>query len=120
MLKTKTTRKNIKESYSTIISVGYCNLQNLLACESERYYCTRAEGWACDIYIFGDTAISTGYDSFGNIKPSYELQMKYDEAAKKIRSDYSIEWEDKEKLLKNLIADFIGNCLEEKKRESKR
>lgn len=111
-MKTKITRKAIKERFENIISVPYCSLQMLLHEEDADYYCTRIEGWACDVYIFGDVAISTGYAPFGNIKPSYELIKKYDAIAGEIcfrEHDY----ETRKKLLSNLIADFIGDCLKE-------
>lgn len=113
MGKLKTTRKSVKESHTKVICVGYCKLQHLLNCESADYYCTRAEGWACDVYSFGSTAISTGYAPFGNIRPSYELCKKYDEAAQKLQFDYSVEWDEKKNMLRGMIDDFISECLKE-------
>lgn len=83
-MKTKITRKAIKERFENIISVPYCSLQMLLHEEDADYYCTRIEGWACDVYIFEDVAISTGYAPFGNIKPAYELIKMYDAIAGEI------------------------------------
>lgn len=86
-MKTKVTRKKIKENYKNIINVSYCNLQYLLnvANITPTYYCTRAEGWACDIYIINNnTVVVTGYAPFGNIKPSFNLCEKYEAKAEKL------------------------------------
>lgn len=86
-MKVKVTRKEIKENYKNIINVSYCNLQYLLKAAniSPAYYCTRAEGWACDIYVINDEiVIVTGYAPFGNIKSSFDLCEKYEKKAQKL------------------------------------
>jgi len=61
-MKTKFTRKEIKENYNIIIEVGYCKLQDLLTYKQPFGYSTRAEGWACDYYeLSNNICISTGY-----------------------------------------------------------
>ena len=66
-MKFKTTQKEIKANYNTIICVPYCGLQNLLNYESPVAYTVRREGWAADIYdMGGGVAIVTGYAPFGN------------------------------------------------------
>lgn len=106
-MKYKTTKKAVMNGYSNIICVGYCNLQSLLRCESERAYTTRREGWAADIYDFGNTAIVTGYAPFGNIRPGWELCQKYEHAAEKVNCDYSLSWEERKNKLQELIKTFI-------------
>lgn len=86
MNKTKITRKYLKESF-TIINSGNGNLQNLLTFIQPRYYCTRAVGWACDVYVVGDYAILDGHDCIGKIK-SYDLLKKYDGKAREILDKY--------------------------------
>lgn len=85
-MKNKTTKKYLKESFK-IINAGNGNLQNIFTFIQPTYYCTRAEGWACDAYIFGDYAILDGYDCIGEVKP-YDLLRKYDEKAKAILDQY--------------------------------
>lgn len=106
-MKYRTTQREVKSGYAFVIAVGYCNLQNLLCRETETAYTVRHEGWAADIYDFESTAIVTGYAPFGNIRPSYEVQKKYDNAAEKIRCDYSLSWKEQKQELKKLIAAFI-------------
>lgn len=106
-MKYKTTQKAVKEGYKNKICVGYCNLQYLLNYESPAAYTARREGWAADIYDFGNTAIITGYAPFGNIRPAYDICKKYDNAAEKIRYDYSLSWEEKKEKTTELLKQFI-------------
>lgn len=106
-MKFKTTRKEICSNFPTIISVPYCSLQSLLHWESPIAYTTRREGWAADIYEFGDTAIVTGYAPFGNILPGYSLCQKYENAAEKIRCGYGLTEAKRKEQLRELIKAFI-------------
>ena len=106
-MKYKTTKKDVMNGYSNIICVGYCSLQNLLNCERETAYTSRSEGWAADIYDFGNTAIVTGYAPFGNIRPGYDLCQKYETAAEKIRCNYELSWTERKAKLQELIKVFI-------------
>ena len=83
-MKFKTTQKAIREGYNTIICVGYCNLQTVLAYENPIAYTSRREGWAADIYdMGGNVAIVTGYAPFGNVRPGYDICRKYEKQAEK-------------------------------------
>lgn len=105
-MKFKTTQKAIKQGYANVICVSYCALQKLLSCESEIAYTTRIEGWGADIYQFGNTAIVTGYAPFGNIRPGYEINQRYEErAAKATEGVYN--WKEKKTILAGLIEEYI-------------
>lgn len=107
-MKFKTTQKAIKNGFHKIIYVPYCDLQTLLEFESPIAYTTRAEGWAADVYDLGNgIALATGYAPFGNVKTSYELRRKYEEAARKIRYNYDIKWEQQRDQIRELLASFI-------------
>lgn len=106
-MKYRTTQKAIKEGYINKICVGYCNLQYLLGYENPVAYTARREGWAADIYDFGNTAIITGYAPFGNIRPGYDICKKYENKAEKVRYDYSLSWEEQKEKLHQLINEFI-------------
>lgn len=106
-MKYRTTQKAIREGFTNKISIPYCGLQNLLACETETAYTTRREGWGADIYEFGNTAIITGYAPFGNIKPDYETRQKYEQKAAQIRSYYNFDYEKCKRRLRELISEFI-------------
>ena len=85
-MKVKTTRKFLKENYH-IINIGNGRMQRLLTFENANYYCTRAEGWACDGYVFGDYVLVDGYDCPGKLI-SYEITQKYEKKAKEIYEKY--------------------------------
>ena len=106
-MKFKTTQKAIKANYNTIICIPYCGLQNLLNYESPVAYTERREGWAADIYDFGNTAIITGYAPFGNIRPGYDICRRYEKQAETIRYNYNLSYEDQKNQLRQLINEFI-------------
>lgn len=112
-MKRKTTKKELRAWFKTIISVGYCNLQSLLIDIDPAYYLTRVEGWAADVYIVDcDTIIVTGYAPFGNISPEYDLQRKYELWARRVIGDgLHIDAENKLEKLAALRADFVRECL---------
>jgi len=109
-MKFKTTQKAIKQGYKNVIRVPYCGLQNLLKCESPIAYTVRREGWGADIYDFGNTAIVTGYAPFGNIRPSYETNQRYEQRAREI-TDGIYNWEEKKALLDGLIKEYLQEVL---------
>ena len=112
-MKIKTTQKEIKNRFKKIVCVGYADLQHLLSYESPICYTIRREGWASDIYIFDDIAISTGYAPFGNIKVKYDILRKYDITARKIVENWDIKHDTKVKKVNKLLKKF----LEEVKKE---
>lgn len=67
----KTTQKSVKEAYRYVIAVGYCDMQEILAGYTPIAHTERREGWAADIYAFGNCAIATGCAPFGNVKPTH-------------------------------------------------
>jgi len=110
MNKIKTTKKAMKESFNKIIAIGYCNAQNLLHYEDAYTYCTRAEGWACDNYAIDNVLISTGYAPIASkniTNCNYELVNKYDLQAEKIINNYELSYEQKKKLVKALLNEFV-------------
>ena len=109
-MKFKTTQKAIKSDYKNVIGVSYCALQHLLSCETPIAYTTRAEGWGADIYAFGNTAIATGYAPFGNIRPDYETNQRYEKRAREI-TDGIYNWQEKKAMLAKLIEEYIEEAL---------
>ncbi len=91
-----------------LFAVSYCSLQHLLHYEREIAYTTRSEGWGADIYQFGSTAIVTGYAPFGNVRPSYELNKKYDDMAMEIVNSWGKDsFTDKKAKCKELIEEYL-------------
>ena len=109
MSKYKTTKKAIKEDYSKIAMVGYCDAQNLLKYEESIAYSTRAEGWACDYYDINGVLISTGYAPIDgrNTHCSYDIVKKYDDQARTISDNYNLTYEQQKEQVTALLQDFI-------------
>lgn len=82
-MKFETTGKAVKEGYYTIISVGYCELQNLLSYESPVAYNKGRYGWNFDVYDIDGVAIVTGYRHLPekNSNTSYDLVKEYESRA---------------------------------------
>ena len=86
MVKLKATKKEMREGYYYILSVGYCSMQSLLREQRPFAYSTRAEGWACDYYDIDGVLISEGYAPLAskNMKKDYEVIKEYENKALKI------------------------------------
>lgn len=84
MRKMNVTRKYVFGSFTNIISVPYCALQDLLKHETPAWFTFGIYGWNADVYMFDlDTCIVTGYRPFGNIRPTYALTDVFNRAAQK-------------------------------------
>ena len=105
-MKSKTTKKSIKENYNRIISIGYCNLQSLLSYVQPFAYSTRAEGWACDYYNIQGVIISTGYAPIGE-SVDYDIVSKYEKEGMKLRCNYSLTWKERKEKAMELLNEFI-------------
>ena len=88
MVKLKATKKEMREGYYYILSVGYCNMQSLLRERQPFAYSTRAEGWACDYYDIDGVLISEGYAPLSNknMAKDYEVIKEYENKALEIDS----------------------------------
>ena len=99
-MKTKVTKKSIKENFIRVLCVGYCDMQSLLRHKNPFSYSCGSYGWMCDYYDFGDICISTGYNPTGE-KVNYSVIREFEEKAEKIcRSNLPNEKE----LLNDLIT----------------
>lgn len=109
-MKPQVTRKSIKQSYPRVLSIGYCELQNLLRHEPPRAYTAGVNGWNADVYEFGGTAIVTGYRPFGD-PVSRELIERYETAARKVH-DGGLPYEETKERLHALAREFVRDALE--------
>lgn len=84
--KERKTRKWLRENYKNIIMVENEGVHYLMHGNDPWYYCTRAEGWACDLYALDeDTLICCGYAPFGNKDFCYkEITKEFENKAKEI------------------------------------
>lgn len=106
-MKKQTTQKYIKSIKACIVRIGACDMQYLLAYQEPSYYTAGIYGWNCDIYFLPECAIATGYRPFGNVKPSYELVRKYDDAASDVISDADMTEDERRNAVDDLLHEFI-------------
>ena len=114
-MKFKTTRKQINQNYSSIISIGYCDAQYLLQGKNPIAYNAGYCGWNCDIYDINGVAVVTGYRPWGNIHPDYKLIKKYEDEARKICCG---SWENYQNMLDQmdqLLNQFIEEVTNDEK-----
>lgn len=108
-------RKQIKGMYKNIITVGYCELSELLAYSKKIGYTAGVYGWNADIFqLDWNTAIVTGYRPFGNIDPDRTITKKYNEEARRIKKQ-NLSYEQIKSKLDELIEDFKNEVIKEEK-----
>ena len=112
-MKVQTTKRIITNNYPTILKVGYCQIQHLLKHLEPIAYTFGPYGWNADIYDIKGYAICTGYRSFGNISPSYELCRLYDGKAQDVWSNHELTYSEKKNNVINLLNDFIERAINE-------
>lgn len=86
MNKQHTTMKYIRNNWTKVFRVGYCDLQNIFRYEEPQYYNSGVYGWNCDVYcdFARDIAITTGYRNMAGRNIPSEILEKYDAIAKEI------------------------------------
>lgn len=103
-------KKHVRAEYPIVFYCGYCDLQYTLYSTPKIGHTERAEGWGCDIYeLAPDTALTTGYDPFGNCRLPLALTERYEKKAKQILEENSCHSTAKEKLevlLNELVAEI--------------
>lgn len=110
-MKLQTTKRNIRENFGAILSIGYCSADSLLQHVNPFGYSAGVYGWACDYYDFGGVCISTGYNPIGK-SVNYELLKEYNEAAQKINSNYQLDYIERKESTNKLLKEFISKQME--------
>lgn len=110
-MKLKTTKTQIKNNFTKIISIGYCDIQYLTYYKSPFAYSSGTYGWSCDYYDINNVCLSTGYSPIGQ-NVSYELMRKYELKAQKIVNDFDIKYDIKVKKVNKLLSEFVNKCYE--------
>lgn len=108
MGKIKTTRKSVVSAYSNIVSIGYCDAQNLLRCADPVAYTMGTYGWNFDVYYIGGVAICTGYRGMpGRRARNVE---KYESLAAEVWRDYSKTWEEQRQEVEDILREFVAQA----------
>ncbi len=105
-MKLQTTKKQIRQNFNTILSIGYCNAQYLLDCKTPFAYSAGVYGWSCDYYQIGAVCISTGYSPIGT-HVNYSLLRELEGKAEAIKNDYKLSYSDREQQLDELLKQLI-------------
>lgn len=106
-MKTQVTKKQVKNSFLNIFSIGYCGAQHLTYYKRPFAYSSGVYGWACDYYDVDGVCLSTGYAPIGE-DVNYKLLRKYEERAEKIINNYELKYEVREKRVNKLLSEFIN------------
>ena len=106
-MKLKTTKKQIRNHFGTVLSIGYCSAQSLLHFKSPFAYSAGVYGWSCDYYQIGNVCISTGYSPVGT-SVDYSLISEYEKQAKKIIHDYKTDYSERVQKVDNLLNELIS------------
>ncbi len=108
-MKFEVSKKEMRNNYDRIISIGYCNAQWLLKYEEPIAYSTRVEGWACDYYDIDGVLISTGYAPLTakNTHSNYDIVHRYNEQAEKIACDCTLSYEEQKAQVNALLKDYV-------------
>lgn len=108
MGKIRVTKKEIKESFKNIITVGYCEGWYLLQGIEPDFYTCGIYGWNEDIYkIDYNTIITTGYNPIDGNFRNHELTKKYNEKAQKIYNNHSLDYKTQLKKIEKLRNKYI-------------
>ena len=109
-MKTQVTKKQVRENFNTILSIGYCDAQYLLYFKTPFAYSAGVYGWRCDYYQVGNVCISTGYAPIGT-PVNYSLLEELESKARLLLKDYKLSYSDKEKQLNELLNELINSVL---------
>ena len=105
-MKFQTTNKQIKDNYSTILKIGYCELQALLSYESPIAYNAGVYGWNCDFYKVNNVIVCEGYRPIGQ-SVKFDLIRETELKAEKIKYNNLLTYEEKRNEMTELLNNFI-------------
>lgn len=113
MIKFKTTRKQIKSNFATVISLGYGHAPGHLFGRYDAFaYTSGAYGWNADCYTFDcwpSAVFVAGYRPFGiSSADIYAKASAYDKLAEKTRKKYCSADHDRYcKVIDYLLTRFV-------------
>lgn len=105
-MKTKTTKKQIRANFTTILSFGYCRAQNLLYYKNPFAYSAGVNGWSCDYYEVDNKCISTGYLPIGK-STGYALVHEYEKKAEIVVNNNALPYTEKVAAVDALLIELL-------------
>lgn len=109
-MKIKVTKNSIKENFSSILSIGYCDVQYLTRYKNPFAYSSGVNGWSCDYYEIDNICLSTGYSPIGK-SVDYKILRKYELKAQKIVTNYELNYKLQEKRVNKLLVEFLNKSI---------
>ena len=123
-MKARVSKKEVRNTNSRIISIGYCDMQFLLQHHDCYMYSAGIYGWSCDYYIINSnntggiftpyTVISTGYQPLSNSRtaPDAELLRLFEKYGSLILdSATEASTEVKQSWLNRLLSAFVHHAV---------
>ena len=109
-MKAKVTKKEVRQSFNTILSLGYCEIQGLTYYINPFAYSCGVYGWSCDYYDVKNVCLCTGYSPIGRDVP-YSLVKEYETKANKVvYGNYGTPYEEKKAQVTALLNEFIDKA----------
>lgn len=98
------TRKFVVNSCSNIKKCGYGDLAYLLRYQNPTYFTAGVYGWNFDVYLLPCLTLCTGYRGI----PGERLEgiKEYEDKARKIYEDFSLNYEQKVATIATLLDEF--------------
>ena len=113
-MKARVSAKELRRSFSKVITCGTQQPNYLMAFYSPDYYTCGIYGWNFDAYVFGDTLILWGdRGTFGKLV-DYDRFQFYEKKAKEIYGELYTKTMDRDSIknrIDALIKDFIGEVI---------
>lgn len=103
-MKLKVTKKQIRDNFHRVISIGYCDAYALLRDFTPFGFGSGVYGWNFNAYDFGGVCIVTGYRPFGDVSPDYKTLQRYEKRAQHLKTKAA-----RAKLVNKFINDVLRN-----------
>lgn len=107
-MKCKVSKKDVLRNYTKdyIITLGYCDLEEVLSYFNPFAYSSGVYGWSCDYYEFKGYCISTGYAPIDGLRVTYEFK-EFLRAEFKVKTKHLCKYEDKRKVAEKILSMLI-------------
>lgn len=107
-MKCKVSKKDVLRNFTKdyIITLSYCDLEEVLSYFSPFAYSSGVYGWSCDYYEFKDYCICTGYAPIDGLRVPYEFK-EFLRAEFKVKTKHLWKYEDKKKVAEKMLSMLI-------------
>ena len=109
-MKFKTTARDIRNGYCNKLSIGYCDMQNLLLNRTPIAYTCGVYGWNFDVYDVDGIAVCTGYRGMPGKSPDHAMLREYENAAEKVRYARTVPYERRMEIVDALLREFVNRA----------